>query len=436
MTIELEPVGVVCNLSCPYCYEHPMRDAGNFRQKTYSLEKMLDGLEREGDKFTLFGGEPLLTDPDDLEVIFKWGYDKYKTNGIQTNGVLITDRHIEMFKKYNVHVGISVDGPGEMNDTRWAGSLKKTRDATKKSFDNIKKCLDNGISVGIIITIHKKNGLPKYRKRFKKWIKEIKSWGIRGARLHPLEIDHSAIGDTLALSPEQNVEFLLDMWKFEIEELGNFKFDIFRDVKLMQTGDDSGATCTFLSCDPYTTHAVQGIDSQGNQANCGRSNKEGINWIKAQYDGYERQMALYNTPEEHGGCQGCRFFVMCKGHCPGTGMDMDWRNKTDSCFTWKVSFGIFEKMMVESGKTPLSLHPDLKKIEELLLYGYSKGVELRLNEIRRFINSKKDISVLDRAIEIRRKNMANKIPPVTHADHTDETGSVGKELAKKYGQIL
>ena len=40
MTIELEPVGVVCNLSCPYCYEHPMRDAGNFRHKTYSVEKM------------------------------------------------------------------------------------------------------------------------------------------------------------------------------------------------------------------------------------------------------------------------------------------------------------------------------------------------------------------------------------------------------------
>ncbi len=53
MTIELEPVGVVCNLSCPYCYEHPMRDAGNFRHKTYSVEKMLEGLAKEGGNFTL-----------------------------------------------------------------------------------------------------------------------------------------------------------------------------------------------------------------------------------------------------------------------------------------------------------------------------------------------------------------------------------------------
>ena len=61
---------------------------------------MLAGLEKEGGPFILFGGEPLLTDIDDLETIFKWGFEKYGGNGIQTNGTLITDRHIEMFKNY------------------------------------------------------------------------------------------------------------------------------------------------------------------------------------------------------------------------------------------------------------------------------------------------------------------------------------------------
>ena len=190
----------------------------------------------------------------------------------------------------------------------------------------INQCgLDNKLSLGLIITIHKKNGLPKYRERFKAWIKELQSWGVDGARLHPLEIDHSVIGETLALTPEQNIEFLLDMWDFEISELNvpgkrPFNFDIFRDVEDLLRAQDNDATCTFLSCDPYTTHAVQGIDSQGNKANCGRGNKEGINWIKADIDGFERQMALYNTPQEHGGCQGCRFFIMCKSHCPGTAL--------------------------------------------------------------------------------------------------------------------
>ena len=430
MTIELEPVGVVCNLSCPYCYEHPMRDAGNFRHKTYSVEKMLQGLEREGGHFTLFGGEPLLTDIDDLETIFKWGFEKYGGNGIQTNGVLINDRHVEMFKKYNVHVGISVDGPDDMNDTRWAGSLEKTREATKKSMTAIKRLLDENISIGIIITIHKKNGLLKYRERFKNWIRELMSWGAHGARLHPLEIDHSAIGDTLALTPEQNVEFLLDMWEFEITELKrSFSFDIFNDVQNMMAGDDSRATCTFLACDPYTTHAVQGIDSQGNQSNCGRGNKDGINWIKAQYDGFERQMALYNTPEEYGGCQGCKFFIMCKGHCPGTGLDMDWRNKPDSCLNWKVSFGIYEKMMLQQGKMPMSLHPQLKKYEEIMLYGFSRGVELRITQIKKYLDGNFDI---ERFIQNSLNNMqSGQTKP--HADHTDGTGRYKQEFLEKYG---
>jgi uncharacterized protein len=430
MTIELEPVGVVCNLSCPYCYEHPMRDAGNFRHKTYSVEKMLAGLEREGGQFTLFGGEPLLTDIDDLETIFKWGYERYGGNGIQTNGVLITERHIEMFKKYKVHVGISVDGPDEMNDTRWAGSLEKTRDATKKSMHAIKRLLEEKMSMGIIITIHKKNGLPKYRERFKNWIRELHSWGADAARLHPLEIDHSAVGESLALTSEQNIEFLLDMWEFEITELkGKFTFDIFHDVQLMMSGDDTNATCTFLSCDPYTTHAVQGIDSQGNQSNCGRGNKDGINWIKAQYDGFERQMALYNTPEEFGGCQGCRFFLMCKGHCPGTGLNMDWRNKPDSCLSWKVSFGIYEKMMLKQGKMPMSLHPDLKKYEQILMYGYSRGVELRMTQIRRYLEEKYDIEQYIDATLYRME----KGKPRPHADHTDETGRYRQEYLEQYG---
>lgn len=220
--------------------------------------------------------------------------------------------------------------------------------------------------------------------------------------------------------------------EFELKELKSFGFDIFHDVRVMQEADDTTATCTFLSCDPYTTHAVQGIDSQGNQANCGRGNKEGINWIKAQHDGFERQMALYNTPEEHGGCQGCRFFIMCKSHCPGTGRDMDWRNKTDTCLTWKVSFAIYEKLMVQKGETPLSLHPDLKKYEDVLMYGYSRGVELRIPWIIKYLQSGESGFNIERYIKMRRvqmeKNLVNQ-----HADHTDATGRYGEEYKKIYG---
>ena len=126
MSTELNPVGVTCNLSCPYCYEHPMRDAGNFT-RGYDMAAMKKALEAANSPFSLFGGEPLLVPLADLEELFRWGLEKWGSNGVQTNGTMITPEHVVLFKKYKVSVGLSLDGPDELNDSRWAGSIEKTR---------------------------------------------------------------------------------------------------------------------------------------------------------------------------------------------------------------------------------------------------------------------------------------------------------------------
>ena len=132
MTIEIRPLGVKCNIQCQYCYQDPQRDAGNVLHR-YDLEGIKRSIEYYGHKFTLFGGEPLLVPEKDLEDLFSFGLEKFGQNGIQTNGSLINDNHIRLFRAYKVHVGMSIDGPGELNDVRWAGSLSLTREATEKS---------------------------------------------------------------------------------------------------------------------------------------------------------------------------------------------------------------------------------------------------------------------------------------------------------------
>src|SRR5437899_2923579 len=115
MTLELRPLGVACNLSCTYCYQDPQRDSGNFRQ-SYDLERMKAALTHAGGPFLLFGGEPLLVPLPDLVELWRFGLERHGKNALQTNGALITDEHMELFKKYNVDVGISIDGPGGLND--------------------------------------------------------------------------------------------------------------------------------------------------------------------------------------------------------------------------------------------------------------------------------------------------------------------------------
>src|SRR3989339_566842 len=106
MTVELRPLGVLCNLQSQYCYQHPQRDASNIAG-SYDLEKMKTKVMAEGRQFSLFGGEALLIPEEDLEHLWAWGLEKYGANGIQTNGTLINDAHVRMFKQYKVCVGIS-----------------------------------------------------------------------------------------------------------------------------------------------------------------------------------------------------------------------------------------------------------------------------------------------------------------------------------------
>jgi uncharacterized protein len=139
-------------------------------------------------------------------------------------------------------------------------------------------------------------------------------------------------------------------------------------------GQDEHTSCVWNACDPYTTRAVRGVEGDGQRTNCGRTNKEGIDFVKAEQPGYERYLTLYHTPQEHGGCQGCRFFLFCKGQCPGTAIDQDWRNRTEHCEIWKTLFTKAEGDMMRRGWRPLSRHPLRKSLEGALLDGWTRGV--------------------------------------------------------------
>jgi uncharacterized protein len=64
---------------------------------------------------------------------------------------------------------------------------------------------------------------------------------------------------------------------------------------------------------------------------------------------------------------------MCKGQCPGTAIDGDWRNRTEHCEVWKAVFTQMESELMGQGKTPLSLRPERKHIEQSMLRTWSNG---------------------------------------------------------------
>jgi uncharacterized protein len=369
--VELRPLGVRCNIQCQYCYQNPQRDAGNFTGE-YDMDRMKAAITAEGGPFSIFGGEPLLVPKRDLEELWSWGFSRFGGNTIQTNGTLITDDHVRMIKQYKVRVGISLDGPGELNDVRWHGSLEKTREATAKSERAIRLLCQEGIAPSLIITLHRGNASPEKLSRLYDWVRELDAMGVWFVGLHLLESESATVRDRYALSTEENIQALLGFLELE-KTLSRLRFDLFPDMRRLLAGEDRTITCVWSACDPYTTAAVRGVEGQGQRSNCGRTNKDGIDFGKGNTPGYERYIALYRTPQEFGGCAGCRFFLMCKGQCPGTAIDGDWRNRTEHCEVWKAVYSRLESDLAAEGRQTLSTSPRREAVERQFLEAWSQG---------------------------------------------------------------
>ncbi len=389
MTVEVRPFGVRCNIGCLYCYQNNQRDAGGPLKSRYDLEAIKSALLEEGEDFGMFGGEPLMMPKRDLETLFSWGLEQFGSNSIQTNGVLLDDDHIRMFKRCKVGVGISVDGPGSLNDARWNGTLAATRKATARTLLAIDALCAAGHPPTLMLQLTRCNALPHHLPIMADWLRSLDLLGVAYARLHILEIENDAVRKKLALSQRENIEAFRFFADLE-NSLESLRFDIFREQEASLSLQDGKTACVWRACDPYYTDAVHGIDGDGSRHNCGLTDKEGINYQKPQRQSFQRYLSLYHTPQEAGGCRGCRFFLFCKGQCPGTGIGGDWRLRSENCEVWKELFALAESRLLARDMQPLSLDARLPVFEGAMLAAWESGNNPTLTELEHELSPKEE----------------------------------------------
>lgn len=121
-----------CNIDCTYCY---MFNKGNddfelnppyIGDETISrtISFLEQGITDMGVKrlaIILHGGEPLMLKKERFIELCDALERRLKplvklTLGIQTNAILIDEEWLEIFGRYDFHVGVSLDGPEEVND--------------------------------------------------------------------------------------------------------------------------------------------------------------------------------------------------------------------------------------------------------------------------------------------------------------------------------
>ncbi len=379
MSVELRPLGDRCNIQCRYCYQEGTRAATGATPR-YSLPRMLATLDELAEPFVLFGGEALLVRDADLEALFAYGLQRHGVNAIQTNGALIEPHHVDLFRRYNVRVGISLDGPGPLNDERWAGSAGRTRRASARAEAALARLCREGMAPGVIITLHGGNTRGARLEVLCDWIVHLHALGVRRVRLHLLEVDPHNGSSGLRLSDADNLRVLRRLRALE-PGLSGLHFDLFAEMRQMLLARDAVSSCVWQACDPYATRGVRGVEGGGERSNCGRTHKDGTAWLAADRRGYQRQLALHVTPQAQGGCHGCRFFLMCKGNCPGTALEGDWRLRSEHCATWFGLFEDIERTLLAEGETPLSLSPRRAECEAELVALWREGLDESLQSL-------------------------------------------------------
>lgn len=139
----------ICNLQCTYCaaggdgtYGRPQKKI-SITKTIPQLDVLLARIEKnETFSITFLGGEPLLY-PQGIELIAEYAQEIAEQKGFQlrmqviTNGTQFSDDNINLLKRYNMQVTVSLDGPSAINDKQrpTVGGLG----STEKIIQGIKK---------------------------------------------------------------------------------------------------------------------------------------------------------------------------------------------------------------------------------------------------------------------------------------------------------
>jgi len=152
-----------CNINCDYCYL-PNRTSTvrmDFDVLRNVMQKVADsGIAEHEFEILWHAGEPLAVPQKWYEEAFEI-IDSYESlrgkisHTVQTNGTLINDKWCEFFKKHNVNVGVSIDGPEFIHDAHRVN--RKGEGSFKKSMAGAEKLKEHGIGFGVVAVISDKS---------------------------------------------------------------------------------------------------------------------------------------------------------------------------------------------------------------------------------------------------------------------------------------
>ena len=161
------------------------------------------------------------------------------------------------------------------------GPLEHTRAATARTERAIERLCREGIAASLIVTLHRGNATADKLPVLYDWFRYLDGIGHharRGSTSSRARAKRSAA--KYALTTEENIAAFTGFAELEADPSEPPVRRVHRHARMLQ-GEDDNTTCVWNACDPYTTRAVRGVEGHGQRSNCGRTNKDGIDFVKS-----------------------------------------------------------------------------------------------------------------------------------------------------------
>jgi uncharacterized protein len=316
-----------CNLACSYC---SLGEKTNFQ---YIDEEGLKNLlmfscefakyrNQQEINFIFHGGEPMLIGSDIYDVGIRYVKKKFSELNIklsmQSNGFVLTDAFVEIIKKYDIHMGISIDGSKKIQDSQRRTAGNQPTYATVKK--NIDKLIKAGVSVSCLMVLTQ-NALHMgydYLGFFEERCLHLKINPLLNygeAFRHPELILHT--GDY--------AEYLIGLYEYIVEQNIDVAVSPIEDILQSVLYDRNMRECTFRK---ECNRDFLCIDYKGDIYPCGKfSDMESMkigNIGKTEFnridDFLENNLCERRKIHIPKQCRSCKYIQMCNGGCSAEAM--------------------------------------------------------------------------------------------------------------------
>lgn len=321
-----------CNLDCTYCYrENALNNKDELHHMPIdvidqTLKSLLEyknwlyrlhGWSKKPSLYFIWhGGEPLTIGLNRIHEILNL-QKKYNEKGldifnsIQTNGTLISESLIKLFQKEHFGVGISIDGPKEVNKHRVYRNNTQSFYDTYQGIQILKKNNFPWSTISVITT----ESIGQEEAIFEFFMAE-----------KPLEVDFTPAffyETNISLSPSEYAQFMIkmfDLWVSEKNPPFNIRFfkDILYSIGFYNIQKESIICELSGKCHRNISIFTNGDVYSCECLNAKPSNKIGniIDETFLEIVHSESFIALSkSTNAYHMDCQSCDVFSICKAGC-------------------------------------------------------------------------------------------------------------------------